>query len=214
LKCRYWDGESLTQKTRYGVFTPGVLSTTLREALGMKVAPATADDAKEEGQIEASEEPPYYARMRIFGYPPGYIKCMSMIVYHSALILIILVDTKPPPSGLIVHTDSKENDGQDDIQFNQNAMSVIEQATPKSQQPPTPLITYPGLHFDSQYFAQLGMHHRLYISACASYLTRSCRSREQNYQSQTQRSKFTADAAPSVVHVPCREVNNVVDQAQ
>jgi hypothetical protein len=136
---RYWDGESLTQKTRYGVFTPGVLSTALREALGMKVAPAVAEDAKEEGQIEASEEPPYYARMRIFGYPPGYIK----------------FDTKPPPSGLIVHTDSKENDGQDDIQFNQNAMSVIEQATPGSQQPPTPLITYPGLHFDSQYFAQL-----------------------------------------------------------
>lgn len=57
-----------------------------------------------------------------------------------------------------MHTDSKENDGQDDIQFNQNALSVIGQLAPESsQKPPTPLVSYPGLHFDPLYFLRLGM---------------------------------------------------------
>ncbi len=137
------------------MFTPGVLSATLREALGMKVD-EPKDTTDEEGQIEGADEPPYYARMRIFGYPPGYIKC-KYICNHLSYANITTVDTIPTPSGLIVHTDSKENDGQDDIQFNQNALSVIEQAAPHSQQPPAPLVTYPGLHFEPQYFAQLGM---------------------------------------------------------
>jgi len=52
-----------------------VLSHALREALGMKTLSAN-DTLNEEGQIGVEDdEPPYYARMRVFGYPPGYIKC-------------------------------------------------------------------------------------------------------------------------------------------
>ncbi|KAI9486685.1 MAG: hypothetical protein EXX96DRAFT_550108 [Benjaminiella poitrasii] len=39
-------------------FKPGVLSDDLKEALGME---------------QPEDEPPYYTRMRLYGYPPGYL---------------------------------------------------------------------------------------------------------------------------------------------
>lgn len=41
---------------------PGRLSQQLKEALGMALE---------------QDEPPYYSRMRYYGYPPGYISCTS-----------------------------------------------------------------------------------------------------------------------------------------
>ncbi len=41
----------------FNIFLPGVISDVLKDALGI---------------LESGDEPPYYKRMRVFGYPPGY----------------------------------------------------------------------------------------------------------------------------------------------
>ncbi|CAG8665968.1 4353_t:CDS:2 [Funneliformis caledonium] len=41
----------------FNIFSPGVISDALKHALGI---------------LESGDEPPYYKRMRVFGYPPGY----------------------------------------------------------------------------------------------------------------------------------------------
>ncbi|CAB4481663.1 uncharacterized protein OCT59_001945 [Rhizophagus irregularis] len=41
----------------FNIFLPGVISDVLKDALGI---------------LESEDEPPYYKRMRVYGYPPGY----------------------------------------------------------------------------------------------------------------------------------------------
>ncbi|RIA81530.1 hypothetical protein C1645_744451 [Glomus cerebriforme] len=41
----------------FNIFLPGVISDVLKDALGI---------------LESGDEPPYYKRMRVYGYPPGY----------------------------------------------------------------------------------------------------------------------------------------------
>ncbi|KAI7898768.1 uncharacterized protein BX663DRAFT_523383 [Cokeromyces recurvatus] len=77
-------------------FKPGIISDTLREALG----------------IQKDEDPPYYTQMRWYGYPPGYLvtnyteqkaPCQLKIYYDSHYEVV--VDSKEEEKIEEAHTE-------------------------------------------------------------------------------------------------------------
>jgi hypothetical protein len=111
---RYFDEEKPTQEEVMSrQFKPGVLSDALREALGL-----------EEGQY-----PPYYQRMLVFGYPPGY--------------LAREVEEEPP---LVIY-----NNPEDYQRANSDSHIKRRSSLPPYKIPYTPTVIYPGLDFKGNY---------------------------------------------------------------
>lgn len=153
---------------------PGVLSDTLKEALGMR----SADD-----------EPPYYRNMRANGYPPGYIGREGyQIPYGSKMTLDDVINTKAPL--LKVYRDDG-TDYQND--------SIMEEVGNGSNKPNNvELVYYPGLNlidtskFDQRKIPQSNapIHSEMKVqNDCESYYVQQgqCYSSHNTYPSSEQR---------------------------
>ncbi|KAI8331537.1 hypothetical protein BC941DRAFT_517502 [Chlamydoabsidia padenii] len=123
---------------------PGRLSTTLRDALGLRYD---------------QDEPPYYQAMRIHGYPPGYTGTYTDQEYVMKLVTGNRLFEDSPHLKIFDHSDDKK-DTKDDKSLDHEKVRQERDNTSKVNKEWVRMVNYPGL-YPSQITAS---NHQPYVS--------------------------------------------------